>query len=72
MTIFVTRVRVAEDGTVTGRVPADVPAGEHSAVITIERSGRQFDVDALPDIDLGPWPKSVELRREDIYSDEGR
>lgn len=72
MTTIVTRVHVAEDGTLTGRVPAGVPSGEHKAVIAFESSVRDFNIDNLPDIDLGPWPNAVSLRRDDIYGNEGR
>ncbi len=72
MTIITTLVRVTEDGTLSGRVSADVPAGEHEAFITVERGPCAFDVTRLPSIDLGPWPADAHLRREDLYGDDGR
>ncbi len=78
MTIITTRIRVAADGTISGRAPSEVPAGEHEARISIAASpARQeptepFDVNALPTHDLGPWPERLSLRREDMYGDDGR
>jgi hypothetical protein len=78
MTIVTTRIKVAADGTISGRVPGQVPAGEHEASITVsDAPGRQlpkepFDVNALPIRDLGPWPVGLSLRREDLYGDDGR
>jgi hypothetical protein len=76
MTIVTTRIRVARDGTLSGRVPHDVPAGEHEAMINVTgthpKQDSSFDVNALPSIDLGPWPAGVTLRREDIYGADGR
>jgi hypothetical protein len=78
MTIITARIIVAADGTISGRAPGQVPAGEHEASITVaDRSARQlpsepFDVNDLPTHDLGPWPEGLSLRREDLYGDEGR
>jgi hypothetical protein len=78
MTIITARIIVARDGTISGRAPGQVPAGEHEASITVtDRPLRQvpseaFDVDDLPTHDLGPWPAALSLRREDLYGDEGR
>lgn len=78
MTIITTRIIVAPDGTISGRVPGQVPAGEHEARITVaDQPARQlpsepFDVNDLPAHDLGPWPEGLSLRREDLYGDEGR
>ena len=71
MTIVTTRILVGADHKITGTVPDDVPPGEHDAVITVSRrpprrkATRPFDVDALPTIDLGPWPEGLTLSRED-------
>jgi hypothetical protein len=35
MTIVTTRIRVAPDGTISGRAPASVPPGEHQADIVL-------------------------------------
>lgn len=76
MTIITTRLTVAPDGTIS--VADKLPPGEHVASIEMhERPYRQlptlpFDVDALPSLDLGPWPEGLSLLREDIYGDDGR
>ena len=73
-----TRIHVSADHRITGIAPADVPPGEHEVAITVgasaarQRAGKPFDVTDLPTIDLGPWPASAGLRREDMYSDDGR
>jgi hypothetical protein len=73
-----TRLLVGADHTVTGKVPDDVPPGEHEAIITVlppparQKASRPFNVDNLPVIDLGPWPEGLTLSREDIYGDDGR
>ena len=79
MTVITARITVAPDGTISGRAPGQVPAGEHEASITVaDRPARQlpneaFDVNDLPTHDLGPWPSSgLSLRREDLYGDDGR
>lgn len=78
MTTITTRVTVAEDGTISGRIPVgQLPLGEHDAVIivttTAPRSpkGKPFTMENLPIHDT-PWDGSVSLRREDLYDDEGR
>ncbi len=78
MTIVTTRILVGADHKFTGTAPDDVPPGEHEAVITVtprparRKATRPFDVNALPVIDLGPWPEGLILSREDIYGDDGR
>ncbi len=76
MTVITTRLTVSSDGAISTVTP--LPAGEHAATVTIQdRPVRQppvlpLDIDALPTIDLGPWPEEVSLRREDMYGDDGR
>lgn len=78
MTVIVTRIKVAEDGTISGRVPSRLPAGEHEARIVLgeapvrRKPAKRFDVSRLPRVHLGPWPQGMSLRREDIYGDDGR
>ncbi|MFL5255038.1 MAG: hypothetical protein ACJ8AI_19525 [Rhodopila sp.] len=78
MTVVTARITVAADGTISGRAPMQVPAGEHDASITVaNRPARQvpsetFDVNALPIHDLGSWPACLSLRREDLYGDDAR
>jgi hypothetical protein len=73
-----TRVMVGLDHRISGTAPAEVPAGENQVTITLpdryshERPTRQIGPTDLPRHDLGPWPKVLSLRQEDIYSDDGR
>ena len=78
MTVVTTRITVAEDGTISGRMPAgQLPPGEYDAAITVATTamrppkGKPFTVENLPIHDI-PWDGSVSLRREDLYDDEGR
>ena len=77
MTVITTRITVAPDGTVSTATP--LPAGSYAASIEVQDQPTRplptlpFDIDALPKIDLGPWPEGgVSLRREDLYGDDGR
>ncbi|MBI4493414.1 MAG: hypothetical protein HY690_11555 [Chloroflexi bacterium] len=70
-----TTATVAPDGTLTARVPADIPPGEHEVVLVIAEPvvGKK----ERPPLDLpvhhwGPWPEGLSLRREDMYDDWGR
>lgn len=70
-----TTATVGPDGTLTMRVPRDVPPGEHRVVVVIETGAerapgrREF---SFPIHDVGPWPEGLSLRREDMYGDWGR
>ncbi len=76
MTVISIHITVAPDGAISTATP--LPAGEYIASITVhDTPARQlptlpFDVDALPKLDLGPWPEGLSLRREDMYGDDGR
>jgi len=78
MTVITARITVAPDGTISGRAPGQVPAGEHEAsIIVADWPARQvpsepFDASDLPTHDLGPWPAGLSLRREDMYGEDGR
>jgi hypothetical protein len=74
-----TRILVGPDHQITGRVPAEVPPGEHEAIITVAVASPStgpvpspFNVDDLPTHDLGPWPEGLSLRRGDMCGDDGR
>lgn len=77
MTVITARIKVAEDGGITGQALAgQVPAGEHVATITLmdaplRRPGKPFTMEDFP-IDDGPWDDSISFRREDMYGDDGR
>lgn len=73
------RIRVGPDHIISGVAPDDVPPGDHEALISLaapakhrRAKAKPFRATALPTIDLGPWPERLSLRREDIYSDNGR
>ena len=72
-----TRITVSPDGTIQSAT--SIPAGTYTASVEAVdgRPARQmptlpFDVDALPKLDLGPWPEGLSLRREDLYGDDDR
>ena len=70
-----TTAQVAEDGTLTVQVPADIPPGRHRVVVVIEENDgtpRERPPLDLPVHDSGPWPEGLSLRREDMYGDWGR
>jgi hypothetical protein len=73
-----TRVLVGPDQRISGTAPPVVPPGEHEATIIVapararQRPGEPFDIEALPTHDLGPWPEWLNLRREDMYDEDGR
>jgi len=62
MTVVTTRILAGADHKITGTVSDDVPPGEHDAVIPVPprpprwKAARPFNMDALPTVDLGPWP----------------
>lgn len=70
-----TTITVNPDGSAVVRLPDNVPAGEHAAVVVIEdhASGTVPRQPLnLPSHDVGPWPGNLSLRREDLYGDDGR
>jgi len=72
VTTIETMATVGPDGTLTARVPPEVPPGEHRVLLTIQdepapgEAAQPFD---FPVDDLGPWPEGLSLRREDMYGD---
>jgi hypothetical protein len=67
--------RVAPDGTLSLQVPTDLKAGRHRAVVIVDenpRAAQKARSLKLPLHDVGPWPKALSLRREDMYGDDGR
>ena len=71
MTVVLTRIRVAPDGTISGRAPRELPPGEYQAPVQLPEAKR-----APRDLDLplhdAVWDDDVSLRREDIYGPDGR
>jgi hypothetical protein len=57
------------------QIPVDVSPGQHHVVLILDESplpARQAVAFDFPVIDIGPWPESLSLRREDMYGDDGR
>jgi hypothetical protein len=72
MPVVHAKIRVAEDGSISGTAPRELPPGEYQAPITLPEpkpKGRRL---RLPMHDCGPWPGGFAVRREEIYDDEGR
>ncbi len=71
-----TTATIAPDGTLTATVPLDIAPGEHHAVLVIDDRPVVPDTERPPldlmVLDLGPWPSSLSLRREDMYDEWGR
>jgi hypothetical protein len=70
-----TTATVSPEGTLTVRVPPDIPPGEHRVVLVIEKEPVREEKAPpfnFPVHDLGPWPEGLSLRREDMYGDWGR
>ena len=63
------KIRVAENGSITGKAPCELPPGEYQAPITLPEPKRRRRSLDLHD---APWDDSVSLRREDIYGPDGR
>jgi hypothetical protein len=69
MPVVHAKIRVAEDGSISGKAPRELPPGEYQAPITVpKRKRRRLD---LP-LHEAHWDDSVSLRREDIYGPDGR
>jgi len=67
-----TTATVGPDGTLTARVPPEVPPGQHRVVVVIEEEWRGEETTELFDFpahNVGPWPEGLSLRREDMYGD---
>lgn len=65
------KIRVAEDGSISGKAPRELPPGEYQAPIMLpERKPKRQRLD-LPTHEAY-WDDSVSLRREDIYGPDGR
>ncbi len=62
-----TTADVAADGSLSARVPADVPAGTHQVIVIVNDVPSRQPVLDLPAHDLGEWPPGLTLRREDLY-----
>jgi hypothetical protein len=71
MAVVHAKIRVAEDGSISGKAPRELPPGEYQAPITLPEPKRK-----RKGLDLRRheafWDDRVSLRREDIYGPEGR
>ena len=69
-----TRIQVGPDHTISGTAPPDVAPGEHVATITISTPPTPEKLSHVADLPVhdDPWDGSISLRREDMYSDDGR
>jgi hypothetical protein len=69
------RVTVEADGTARLRLPESVRPGEHEVVVVVGEKAVERPqgsiLDVIPTYDLGPWPEGFEVRREEIYGDDG-
>jgi hypothetical protein len=69
------RIHVADDHTISGIAPAELPTGEHEVIVNVGPVAtpptKPFRMADFP-IDHGPWDDSISLRREDMYGDDGR
>jgi hypothetical protein len=72
MAVITARIQVAEDGTISGRVPDGIRPGEHEFAINVSTTPkRRLSVKDMPVHDE-PCDNSISLRREDMYGDDGR
>jgi hypothetical protein len=74
MTSLEIRVLVRTNGEIVLPAMPDLPPGEYDAVIVLEGPNVNDEREplVLPVLDMGAWPESLSLRREDMYGDEGR
>ena len=75
MTTIETTAVIGEDRKLTLQLPAEISPGTHRVIVYLDapkhetQSAREW---IFPIIDVGPWPKDLSLRREDMYGDDGR
>jgi hypothetical protein len=71
MPVVHAKIRVAEDGSISGKAPRELPPGEYQAPITVPKRKRKHRRLDLP-LHEAHWDDNVSLRREDIYGPDGR
>ncbi len=77
MMTITARSTVTPDGTISGRAPAQVPAGEHDVRIDVPLqpadlpATTSFDVNDMPIHDMGSWPAGRTFNREEFHGDDG-
>ena len=70
MTEVKARIAVGPDHRISGIAPAELPPGEHEAIVTITPRSRR-SVTELP-VRVGPWDDAISLHRKDLYDADGR
>jgi len=65
---------IGSDRMLTVQLPPDVAPGPHSILVVVDepRVKASSRLDDFPTIDVGPWPQTLSLRREDLYGDGDR
>ena len=65
---------VADDGTLTVRVPSDIPPGDHRVRLIIDDAPETSPARTLTfsKYSVGLTSPSITFRREDLYDDQGR
>ena len=71
-----TTAQVTVDGVLIIQSPVQLAPGTHAVVVVVDdrplAPGANGVSGALPAHDLGTWPTTLSLRREDLYDDWGR
>ena len=73
-----TVIRVTSEGEIIVPIRADLPAGEHRAVLVVDETPSPVLVEAATEtfqlytFPLTNWPADASFRREDLYGDAGR
>ena len=73
-----TIITVTSEGEIIVPARADLPAGEHRAVLVIDETARHLSTGETPEalqlytFALTNWPADATFRREDLYGDDGR
>lgn len=65
---------IGEDRILRVQLPPDVTPGRRQVAVVIDQPAAAMSkrLDDFPTIDVGPWPDSLSISREDIYGDGGR
>jgi hypothetical protein len=68
------KVTIKRGGLVELRRPELIEGTEAEVIVVIEAGPRDetSSLDDLPIDRLGPWPRKLSLKREDLYGDDGR
>jgi hypothetical protein len=76
MTTIETTVDIGPNRQLAIQLPDEVAPGRHRVILQIDEAHQPQNpsewLAKLPRLDLGPWPTNLNLRREDMYADDGR